>query len=156
MDSVFKDSLKKLKRTEFEMINDGHHSSKDVVLGHAVSGGRFSDTEYLNTTLPVMVECLFCPGSSPQPIIFCLVDTLAEVKGACIFTFAQDENLPVAVEVIWANNGLQMAVGPQKLSERNVKATLRMLKARAGVDVSRVHSEKSSSDLKDSDEALAI
>ena len=45
-----------------------------------------------------------------------------------------------------------MAVGPLKMSESNVKATLRMLKARAGVVVLRVHSKKSYENLKDSDE----
>ena len=128
-------------------------AAKPSFLPHAVSRGPFSDADYLKTTFPVMVECLFCPGTSPQPIIFCLADTLAEIKGACMIAFAQDENFPVVVEVIWANNDLRTAVGPLKMSERNVKATLRMLKARAGVDVLRVHSEKSSSDVKDIDEA---
>ena len=156
MESVFKDSLKKLKHTEVDMLNDRHHSSKAVVLAHAVSRGRFSDADYLKTTFPVLVECLFCPGTSPQPIVFCLADTLAEIKGACMIAFAQDEDFPVVVEVIWANKGLRTAVEPLKMSERNVKATLRMLKARAGVDVLRVHSENSYSDVKDIDEACAI
>ena len=156
MESVFKDSLKKIKRTEVEMLNDGHHSSKAVVLAHAASRGRFSDADYLKTTFPVLVECLFCPGTSPQPIVFCLADTLAEIKGACMIAFAQDEDFPVVVQVIWANNGLRTAIGPLKMSERNVKATLRMFKARAGVDVLIVHSEHSYSDLKDGDEACAI
>ena len=34
-------------------------------------------------------------------MIFCLADTLAEIKGACMFAFAQDETSPVVVEVIW-------------------------------------------------------
>ena len=153
METVFNESLKKLKRKEVEIYDDGDHSSKAVVLAHAVSKSRFSDTEYLTTTFPVMVECLFRGGTSPQPIILCLADTLAEIKGACMIAFAQDENFPVVVEVIWANNGLRMAVGPLKMSERNVKATLRMLKVRAGVDVLRVHSEISYKDLKDSDGA---
>ena len=143
METVFIESLTNLNRREVEMIADGHHSSKAVVLAHAVSRGRFSEADYLLATFPVMVECLFCSGASPQPMIFCLADTLAEIKGACMFAFAQDETSPVVVEVIWANNGLRMAVGPLKVSESNVKATLRMLKARAGVDVLRVHSEKS-------------
>ena len=70
-----------------------------------------------------------------------------------MIALAQDENIPVVVEVIWAHNGLLMAVGPLKLTEINTKATLRMLKARAGVDVLRVYSEKSYQDLKNSDEA---
>ncbi len=152
METVLKESQKRLKRTEVEMINDGHHSSKAVVLAHAVSIGRFSDADYLTSTFPVMVECLFCRGTSPQPIVFCLADTLSEIKGACMIAFAQDENIAVVVEVIWANNGLRMAAGPLKMTEINMKATLRMLKARAGVDVLRVHSEKSYQDLKNSDE----
>ncbi len=141
METVFKESLKILELPEVGMHDDGHHSSKAIVLAHAVSKGRFSDADYLNTTFPVMVECLFCPGTSPQPMMFCLADTLAEVKSACMIAFAQDENFPVVVEVIWANKGLGMAVGSHKMSERNVKATLRMLKVRAGVDVLRVYSE---------------
>ena len=119
------------------MINDGHHSSKAVVLAHAVSKGRFSDADYLTTTSPVMVDCVFCPSTSPQQMIFCLADTFAEIEGAYVIAFAQDENFPVVVEVT---------------SERNVKATLRMLKARGGADVLRVHSEKSYKELKNSDE----
>lgn len=134
-------------------IDDGHHSSKAIVLAHAVSKGRFSDADYLATTFPVMAQCLFCPGTPPRPIVFCLADNLDEVKGACMRAFAMDENLPVVVEVIWANNGLGMAVGSLKLSERNVKATLRTLKSRAGVDVLSVHSEESYKTLKASDEA---
>lgn len=153
MGIIFKKSLKELKRTEVEMIDDGHHSSKTLVLAHAVSKGRFSDADYVNITFPVMVECVLCRDTSLQPITFCLADTLAEIKGACMIAFVQDENFPVVVKVIWANNGLGMALGPLKMSERNVKATPRMLKVRAGVDVLRVHSEKSYKDLKDSDEA---
>ena len=73
-----------------------------------------------------------------------------------MIAFAQDEDCPVVVEVVWANNGLRTAMKPLKMSERNVKATLRMLKARAGVDILRVHSKNSYSDLKDSDAACAI
>ena len=84
-------------------------------------------------------------------MIFCLADTLAEIKSACMIAFDQEGDFPLVVEVIWANNGLRMAVGPLKMSERNVKATLRMLKVRAGADVLRVHSEDSYKVLKNSD-----
>ena len=70
-----------------------------------------------------------------------------------MIAFRQDENFPVVVEVIWANNGLHMALGSLKMSERNVKATLRVLKVRLGGDVLMVHSEKPYKDLKDSDGA---
>ena len=153
METVLQESLGKLKTTEVKLIDDGHHSSKAMVLAHAVSKGRFSDADYLATTFPVMAECTFCPGTPPGPIVFCLADTLDEVKGACMRAFTMSENLPVVVEVIWANNGLWMAVGSLKMSERNVKATLRILKARAGVDVLRMHSEESYKILKGSDEA---
>ena len=143
METVLKESLGKLRTTEVKLIDDGHHSTKAIVLAHAVSKGRFSDADYLTTTFPVMVECRFRPDTSAQPIIFCLADTLAEVKGACLHAFGADENSPVGVEVIWANNGPRVALGPPtlKMSERDVKATLRLLKARGGVDVLWVHSE---------------
>ena len=143
METVLKESLGKLKTTEVKLIDDGHHSTKAIVLAHAVSKGRFSDADYLTTTFPVMVECPFRPGTSAQPIIFCVADTLAEVKGACLHAFRADENSPVSLEVIWANNGLRVAPGSLtlKLSEKNVKATLRILKARGGADVLWVHSE---------------
>ena len=137
METILEGSLGKLKTTKVKLIGDGHHSSKALVLAHAVSEGRFSDADYLATTFPVMVECFVHPGTSAQPIIFCLADTLAEVKGACLHAFGADENSSVGVEVMWANNGLRVAP-TLKMSERNIKATLRILKARGGVDVLRV------------------
>ena len=153
METVLKESIGKLKAKEVMLIDDGHHSSKAIVLAHAVSKGKFSDADYLASTFPVMAQCVFCPGTPPRPIVFCLADTLDEVKGACMRAFAKEEDLPVVVEVTWANNGLGMAVRSLKLSEGNVKATLRTLKARAGVDVLRVHSQESYKILKGSDEA---
>ena len=53
--------------------------------------------------------------------------------------FGADEISPVIVEVLWAYRNIGgKDVGSLKMSERNVKATLRMLKARAGLDVLRV------------------
>ena len=131
MEAILKESQRKLPTTEFEMLNDGNHSTKAIILAHAVPEGLFSDADYLATTFPVMVHL---PGFPNQPVILCLADTLAEIKRACMRAFGWDENFPVGVEVKWAYNNQPGDERTLGMSESNVRATLRILKARAGLD----------------------
>ena len=129
METILKESL----------YNYGHHSTKAITLSHALSQGQFSDADYLATTFPVMVQHFHSHGISTQPVIFCLADTLAEIKEACMRAFGAEENSSVGVEVLWAYNNLPgMDARSLTMSERNVRATLRILKVRAGLDSLKV------------------
>lgn len=139
MEAIFKVSQEWFNTGEVKVINDRHHSTKAKVLAHAVSKGEFSDTDYFTSTFPVMVQCHFLTQPAAQPVILCLADTLAEIKGACMCALGADENSLVSLEVLWAYNNLPGAVVRSlKLSEGNVRATLRILKARAGLDLLNV------------------
>ena len=101
MEAILKEPQGKLPTTENELLNDGHHSSKAIILAHAVSEGRFSDADYLAATFPVMVFCSLSGRPSYKPVILCLADTLADIKRTCMRAFGMDENSYVSVEVNW-------------------------------------------------------
>ena len=140
MEAILKESQGQFNTTEVNLTNYGHHSIKAMILAHAVSEGRFSDADYLASTFPVMVQSFLRPEPTPQPVILCLADTLADVKWGCVHALGVDEDSSVSVEALWAYNNLSgLDVRSLTLSDGNVRATLRILKARAGLDLLKVN-----------------
>jgi len=76
-------------------------------------------------------------GKSELPIVFCIGNAYKDICETFIRTFAMQEDPPEKTAAIWGGGtlpGCPDCSGGLVLSELNTAATLRLLKARGGVD----------------------
>lgn len=125
--------------------DDVYHSYRSNLLAHAVTKGLLTDTEYQNATFSIMVEyrikgstCASNPKTTSQPIVLCIGDDYTNIGDVFIRAFDEKNAYPPkAIRITFGGGSFPStneAFYSLILKEANTTATLRLLKARGGLD----------------------